>query len=151
MQCDVAVPTSLSNGFISPRESHALYFEEDPLTIFGGGLTDNFQSETEPNALVQLGDRADRRAEVCCSVFFVEPGILESFEDIKRIILHPGTYAMLVLSRQAVIFAVLKFRHRLLWLLRCDPEYPVLERSCPDDDFQVLDFGLPVIHTITSS
>lgn len=117
MQCDVAVPTSLSNGFASPCESHALYFEEDPLAIFGGGFADNFQSETEPNALVQFGDRADRRAEVFSSVLFIEPGILESFEDIQRIVLHPGTDTMLVLGRQTVIFAILKFCRRLLWLL----------------------------------
>lgn len=117
MQCDVAVPTSLSNGFTSPCESHALYFEEDPLTIFGGGFADNLQSETEPNTLVQFGDRADRRAEVFRSVLFIEPGVLESFEYIQRIVLHPGTDTMLVLGRQTVIFAILKFCHRLLWFL----------------------------------
>lgn len=117
MQCDVAVPTSLSNGFASPSESHALYFEEDPLAIFGRGFADNLQSKTEPDTLIQLGDRADRRAEVFSSVLFVEPGILESFEDIQRIVLHPGTDTMLVLGRQTVIFAILKFCRRLLWLL----------------------------------
>ena len=117
MQCDVAVPTSLSNGFASPCESHALYFEEDPLAIFGGGFADNLQSETEPNALVQFGDRADRRAEVFSSVLFIKPGILKGFEDIQRIVLHPGTDTMLVLGRQTVIFAILKFCRRLLWLL----------------------------------
>ena len=117
MQCDVAVPTSLSNGFASPCESHALYFEENPLAIFGGGFTDNLQSKTEPNTLVQFGDRADRRAEVFSSVLFIKPGILKGFEDIQRIVLHPGTDTMLVLGRQTVIFAILKFCRRLLWLL----------------------------------
>lgn len=99
MQCDVAVPTSLSNGFTSPCESHALYFEEDPLAIFGGGFSDYLQSETEPNTLVQFGNRADCRAEVVGSVLFIEPGVLEGFKNVERIVLHPGTDAMLVLGR----------------------------------------------------
>ena len=112
-----AIVRHVNTVFASPCESHALYFEEDPLAIFGGGFTDNLQSKTEPNTLIQFGDRADRRAEVFRSVLFIEPGVLEGFEDIERIVLHPGTDTMLVLGRQTVIFAILKFCRRLLWLL----------------------------------
>lgn len=41
MRCKVAVPTSLSNGFVPPRKSHALYFEEGSFALLCGSLPNN--------------------------------------------------------------------------------------------------------------